>query len=245
MTPSSSSRTADPASAACRRRSWGPLALARAVGIATPHAWLVDAATIEGLERWAERVPGLALAVSRFDRLGPDRRVHMEEIAQIRDLPTHRADAKYRYGNLESVAVIVGALAGPEAVDEVVSRIVLNVLTGNGDAHLKNWAVTYPGGVGPALSPVYDIVPTVLYVSDDDLGLNLAGSKDFVWVTPGSFDRMAARAALQAGRTRRVAQETAERVRERWSLLADHLTAEAYTRLTRRLDTLTLAAPFA
>jgi serine/threonine protein kinase HipA of HipAB toxin-antitoxin module len=31
-------------------------------------------------------------------------------------------------------------------VDELVRRLVFGVCTGNNDMHLKNWALTYPGG---------------------------------------------------------------------------------------------------
>lgn len=46
----------------------------------------------------------------------------------------------------------------------MIDRIVLNILVGNGDAHVKNWTFIYPDGSRPQLSPAYDIVPTVLYV---------------------------------------------------------------------------------
>jgi serine/threonine-protein kinase HipA len=44
-------------------------------------------------------------------------------------------------------------------------RLAFMVLSGNADAHLKNWALLYPDGVNPRLAPVYDVVSTVVYPS--------------------------------------------------------------------------------
>lgn len=43
-------------------------------------------------------------------------------------------------------------------VQEFVRRFVAFILMGNTDAHLKNWALLYPDGVTPQLSPLYDPV---------------------------------------------------------------------------------------
>ncbi len=70
--------------------------------------------------------------------------MHMEEIAQVMDIPTGRGTAKYTRANFETIAVLVEALCGTAAVGDVIDRLVLNVLVGNGDAHLKNWAISFP-----------------------------------------------------------------------------------------------------
>jgi serine/threonine-protein kinase HipA len=124
----------------------GALTLASQAGIDAVRAELVDPRSVRGLENYADNVHGMALAVRRFDRADDDRRVHMEELAQILDISTAKRDAKYLKANFETVAVVLAALTGVDSVGSIIDRIVLNVLVGNGDAHLKNWAVTYPDG---------------------------------------------------------------------------------------------------
>lgn len=66
-----------------------------------------------------------------------------------------------------------------EQLAEFIRRLVVNILVGNGDAHLKNWWVSYRDKVTPRLSPAYDLVSTIQYVQNDSLALNLGGEKRF------------------------------------------------------------------
>ena len=218
------------------------LNLAARAGLSVPARRLAQLSSISGLEEWAERVRDPVLIVDRFDRKSGDRRVHMEELAQVLNIPTARQDAKYVRANFETVASYVGALAGVDAVSDVIDRIVLNILAGNGDAHLKNWAILYPDGVTPTLSPLYDVLPTVLYLPDDDMGLKLDGSRDFGSVRLASFDRLAARTGIGVQRARDRVRESVTRVADHWDELADLLTREHYARLTKRRDSLPLVA---
>lgn len=216
------------------------LTLAKLAGIDAADATLVSPHDVRGLEEWARRSSGMALAVKRFDRRDDDVRIHMEELAQVMDIPTAVVGAKYSRANFELIGVFVGALCGIESVAAVIDRIVLNVLVGNGDAHLKNWAVRYVDGRSPVLSPLYDVLPTVLYLPGDNLGLNLNKSKSFEDVVPESFDRLGARTGFGVNEARQRAREAAERITAHWHLLSDHLDADAYRRLSTRRDKLGL-----
>lgn len=216
------------------------LTLARRASIDTVDATLVSPHDVRGLEGWARRSSGMALAVRRFDRRDDDVRIHMEELAQVLDIPTAVHGARYSRANFETIAMFVAALCGVGSVAEVIDRIVLNVLVGNGDAHLKNWAVRYVDGRTPTLSPLYDVLPTVHYMPGDDLGLNLNKSKSFTDVTPESFDRLGTRTGFGADRARRRVRDAAERIAAHWDLLSDHLGTEAFRALTARRDTLPL-----
>ncbi len=215
------------------------LHLADASGINTPRAQLVSISEITGLEEWAEEIADAALSVDRFDRHG-DRRIHMEELAQVLNIPAAVENAKYLRANFETVATLIGGLCGPDAVGEVIARIVLNVLLGNGDAHLKNWAVLYGDGTRPSLSPIYDILPTVLYIPNDDLGLKLAGSRAFADVRIESFDAIGVRTEFGVANARMAAKEAVDRVLHNWESLNPALSAESYKKLTARLRTLGL-----
>ena len=219
---------------------YAAMTLAKRSGIAAAEVALVDAKRIAGLDEWTSKFTEPSLAVTRFDRVSAGR-VHVEELAQVMNVPVARAEAKYRFTNFESVAVTLGELAGQYAVEQVIDRIVLNVLVGNGDAHLKNWAVVYDDSQTPALSPAYDIVPTVLYVSNDDLGLNLNKSKSFTAVTADSFKRLGELSRYGADEARDRAQLAAARVLEAWPVLGEILPSEQSVRLSERLATLPLA----
>lgn len=220
----------------------GALHIARLAGIDAAEASLINISDIAGLDKWVPWVGNMpVLAVKRFDRAPDGRRVHMEELAQVLDIPTAREGAKYGSANFERVASYISALSGVDSVSSVVDRLVLNVLVGNGDAHLKNWAFQYIDGQNPSLSPLYDVLPTVLYVAKDDLGLNLNGSKQFADVTVTSFDEIAKRTEFGVSNIRLQARSAVERVLGNWQELRDYLSQENFKRLTARLDSLALA----
>jgi serine/threonine-protein kinase HipA len=216
----------------------GALELARAIGLEVPETFLVDPSDIGGLERWATKVSGPALAIQRFDRIDDDRRIHFEELAQILDVKTGD-QPKYR-ASFENIARTVAALDSPNAVGTVIDRIVLNILVGNGDAHLKNWAFTYPDGNHPRLSPAYDIVPTVLFIPNDHLGPSLDSTKAFESISPNSFKKLGERSGYGADAAIRRARGATARVLDNWELLRGHLSSEQFDRLSRRLLSLRL-----
>ena len=215
--------------------------LAAAAGIPTPEVSLVDAKKVDGLSEWAKDLPGASFAIVRFDRTASGNRIHAEEIAQVLNISPRKPYSKYRNANFETVANVVANLVGVEAVGDVIDRIVLNVLVGNGDAHLKNWAFTYPDGRRPALSPVFDVLPTVLYVKNDDLGMNLNGSKEFELITASSFEGLGDASGYGAAAARKRAEAAAERILAEWRLMDDILSREKAALLGERLRTLALA----
>ncbi|MCK6544837.1 HipA domain-containing protein [Myxococcota bacterium] len=77
---------------------------------------------------------------------------------------------------------------------ESTSPPVIDILIGNGDSHLKNWAFTYgEDGKTPRLSPAYDMVPTVLFIEGDELALKLGGKRAFRAVTRSRRSRVGSR----------------------------------------------------
>lgn len=213
---------------------------ARRIGINAAEVQLIDASNINGLDRWSSKLSGESLLVSRFDRKGKNKRVHAEELAQVLDIPTARHSAKYRMANFETIANVIAKLVGTDAVGEVIDRIVFNILLGNGDAHLKNWALTYDNGRVPALSPAYDIVPTVLYIPDDDLGLRLDGTRQFARITTENFERLGGATGYGFMAARKQARLTTTKVLDNWNQLRDLLETKQFDFLTRRLNQLEL-----
>jgi serine/threonine-protein kinase HipA len=73
------------------------------------------------------------------------------------------------------VATVVAAYAGaarPRALSAFFDGLVLSVLVRNGDAHLKNFGLTYstPGAGDVELAPLFDVVTTVVYPQPDPRG---------------------------------------------------------------------------
>ncbi|MEZ4471145.1 MAG: type II toxin-antitoxin system HipA family toxin, partial [bacterium] len=167
---------------------------ARAVGFTVPDVEVVDPATVEGLAADAREGVPEALIVRRFDRQDDGSPVHMEEVAAA--LGVHPED-KYcddlsgPHHSLVTIGRLLHALA-PQDGGVFFRRVIFDVLVGNGDAHLKNWALLYPDGHKPRLAPAYDIVPTILY-GDHDLALGFAGGKSFHAVDRGRIRQYAAK----------------------------------------------------
>jgi serine/threonine-protein kinase HipA len=187
---------------------------ARAAGIDVPEHELVPVANLDGLPPALLALPGNALAVRRFDRL-PTGRVHQEDFAQVFGL---YPEQKYKKHSYESIALVIHGTAGHDALLAFVDRLVFVVLSGNGDAHHKNWSLRYPDGHTAELSPAYDQVATVLYPEVDDfLALNFARSKEYRDVSLASFQRMARKLGLDPEAVAGRAREAVRRIRDAWA----------------------------
>ncbi|QAT87079.1 HipA-like protein [Corallococcus coralloides] len=166
---------------------------ARATGIDVPELQLLPVSDLHGLPEGITLREDLAYAIRRFDRPSPGRRVHMEDLAQVLGL---YSDEKYKKYNYETIANVLLKVAGLEALQEFLRRLVFIIACGNGDAHHKNWSLYYPDGTHPTLSPAYDFVSTIQYMPQDQLALNLAKSKRFEDVSLQSFERLARKLGL-------------------------------------------------
>jgi len=121
--------------------------LARAVGLSAPRSfWFAG-----------------AYAVERFDRVFEGsqlRRVHQEDFAQLLGLPPA---AKYDVTWRDCFALVKKHLHdAPAAREELVERLLFNLLIGNADAHGKNFALLFTSQ-GAQLAPAYDLLCTQAY----------------------------------------------------------------------------------
>ncbi|MCM8738498.1 type II toxin-antitoxin system HipA family toxin [Azospirillum sp. A1-3] len=171
------------------RTEYATMRWAEASGIAIPEMDLVPIADVTGLpSTYGDLAEPFALAIRRFDRSTPDKRVHMEDFAQILDLYPEQKYSKYNY---ETLARLIKALGAEDDLPQYIRRIVFMIASGNGDMHHKNWSMIYPDGISASLSPAYDLVSTIQYHPDDKLALNLGGSKRWEDVTEEIFRGMA------------------------------------------------------
>lgn len=165
------------------------------------------------------------LAVKRFDRAGGDtdgRRVHMEEFAQAMGYAPREKYGRGIETDLPIMLRLLDRLSANPANDvrEVVRRVVAFVLMGNADAHLKNWALLYPDGDAPVLSPLYD--PVCVTAFFDELAPHEYALNRRVDRTLSALDWPELRALIDAAgvpRTARliqVAKDTVKEAKARW-----------------------------
>jgi serine/threonine-protein kinase HipA len=177
------------------RIEYATMRWAEASGIGIPEMELIAVASVTGLpSSYGDFVEPHALAIRRFDRPTPDRRVHMEDFAQILSL---YPEEKYKKYNYETLAKLIGVLGTKDDQAEYIRRLVFMIASGNGDMHHKNWSLIYPDGLKATLSPAYDLVSTIQYQPDDKLALNLGGSKRWEDVTEKTFLGMARKVGIE------------------------------------------------
>jgi serine/threonine-protein kinase HipA len=189
------------------------LSLAKLIGISVPEIKLVPTVSIAGLPNQFGNSIADSLAVKRFDRNDDGSRIHIEDFAQVYDV--YPKD-KYERAGYSHIAKVLWAEASESCFTEFVRRLVFTVAIGNGDMHLKNWSLIYTDPIKPALSPAYDFVPTIGYISQETLALNLGGTKEFNEVSIDKFKKMAQQAGASERLTINIVNETCERVLDCW-----------------------------
>jgi serine/threonine-protein kinase HipA len=163
---------------------------------------------------------GNAYYIERFDRASDGGRIHTEDFAQANTL--YPAE-KYKRLNYDMLVEQVAQLMGTEASLDLIRRIVFNIGIGNGDMHAKNWSVIYRDRRTPELAPAYDYLSTIVYLPDDDLGMNLADTKRFSEIDAAAIVRLASRARLPRKPALDAALDMVARMREVWPSLASSL----------------------
>lgn len=121
------------------------------------------------------------LLVERYDRArhedGTITRLHQEDFCQALSVPPElKYEAEGGPGTEASLALIGRATARP-AADRLgfIRMLILHYLVGNADAHGKNYALLYSGGI-PDLAPLYDVLCTAAYPRlDKKLAMAIGG----------------------------------------------------------------------
>ncbi len=215
------------------------LLLAEAAGVSTVKPVLVSHQQIHGIP--AEFLEGgLSLAVPRCDREPDGRRVQTEDFSQILGAI---GDQKYFKANETTILNVVYRFSDDPmgSILEAVRRITVNLLLGNGDAHLKNWSFLYPRDGKVRLTPAYDVVPTFLY-GDDTMALEFGNTKTPYIVGLRRFERAAGAVHVSAKVVLDEVRRTVRRALAVWPDLLEGmpLPADGRRRLLERLPTLRL-----
>jgi serine/threonine-protein kinase HipA len=213
------------------------LALAEALGMQVPARELVDREEFAGIpEEFNIMSTGKVLLVRRFDRGADGTRVHMEDFAQVFG---RYPSEKYTGAACHNIAAALNSGVSFDSAIAFVRRLALAAVTGNGDMHLKNWSLLYPGdGRTPTLSPVYDVLSTIPYIPKDGLALRLAGEKSFKALTRERWRDFANRSRLPEGAVLNAVAETAAAVRDKWPVLPerDVVPAQVRNRIDAHID---------
>ncbi len=191
------------------------LALAAAIGMEVPERELVEKSDFDRIpEEFNTLSEGKVLLVKRFDREAKGGRIHIEDFAQVFGVYPSR---KYEGAAYHDIASAISVAVSPAMALEFVRRLALTVITGNGDMHLKNWSLIYPGeGNKPTLAPIYDVLSTVPYIPADAMALSLGGERSFKALAAPRWKAFANRAKLPEPAVLKAVVETVERVNEHW-----------------------------
>lgn len=118
----------------------------------------------------------LTYFIRRFDRLGRNKKLAVEDFAQILGLSR---ETKYD-ASMEKVAVVIETYCTFPAVEKMkLFRLTLvNFLIGNEDMHLKNFSLINRQDK-VELAPAYDIINTTLALADpqEEIALPVKGKK--------------------------------------------------------------------
>lgn len=182
------------------------------------------------------------LAVKRFDRSEGGGRVHMEEFAQVLQ---YEPKNKYGRGIMTDYPAMLRVLEQLSArpaqdVQEFVKRFVAFILLGNVDAHLKNWALVYPDGIAPILSPLYDPVCVAAFfagVPAGDYAVNRGIDKKlraFGWDDMEALLKKSG--VLRTSRLMAIAKTTVKQAQADWPALLDDAPGNVQRAVLERLQ---------
>ncbi|MET7426858.1 type II toxin-antitoxin system HipA family toxin [Dactylosporangium sp. NPDC005555] len=187
-----------------------------ATGFEVPTVDLVPATEVKGVAEGLADPDEPLYVIERFDRT-PAGRLHVEDFAQVADVAP-----LFKYGepgqSYDGLAAVVAQLCGIDGYIDFIRRLAAMIVVGNTDAHLKNWALCYPDGRTPQLSPVYDFHSLTIYSQYryQPLSLSINGQKAPNGITLDDFRRLADRIGQDAEATARAVGGTVERMRAAW-----------------------------
>lgn len=179
-------------------------------------------------------VPDPVYIIERFDREargGQTRRLHIIDACQALGLDR---TFKYQQATVENLLRCIDLCANrARARQSLLEWVLFNILTGNGDAHLKNLSFrVHPDGL--ELAPFYDLVSTESYRAEPesrprwphcDLSIQIGDARTFADVTPQRF----AVFASQLGVNPRAVGRLLEEFRTAIGPAADTLVQEFHT----------------
>ena len=128
--------------------------------------------------------------MQRFDRTPDGTPIGFEDMAVLAGFSTRE---KYKTSYTHVAKLVEAFASGPHVISSLQAlfdMVALSCVVGNGDAHLKNFGLLYtdPTTSDCRLAPVFDLINTTAYISEDVLALDLCGQKSFFAARRGLLD---------------------------------------------------------
>jgi serine/threonine-protein kinase HipA len=213
--------------------------LCQVLGLDCSHAKVISRDEAE----LPEQVPfNDILAVTRFDRREDGTRLHMEEFTQVLGYEPRHKYGKGLQADYSAMLSVLNRFSGNPSTDvqEFVRRFVAFILMGNTDAHLKNWAVMYPDGVTPQLTPLYDPVCVTAFfddVAENEYALNRAIDAKVRALSWEDVEALLRQAAVpRTSRLLQIARSTVRQAQSEWPKLLEGAPVNMQRAITERLS---------
>ena len=114
----------------------------------------------------------------RFDISPNGIKYSMEDMATLIGKSENTSGTTFKYnGSYLDIAKCIRRYAWMTEMEKFFELVVFNYIYANGDAHLKNYSVTFIDG-DYRLTPAYDLLNTALHVHDKDFALDGGLSPD-------------------------------------------------------------------
>jgi serine/threonine-protein kinase HipA len=198
-----------------------------ASGFAVPRVELMPAHAVGGIPSGLADREEQVYVIERFDRTASGR-IHVEDFAQVADV-----GPRFKYSEsgvtYDGLGRVIRQLTGEVGYADYVRRLTAMLVTGNTDAHLKNWALCYLDGRTPSLAPVYDFHSLTVYQQyrHSALALSINSERIASAVSVEDFRRLADYCGADPDLTVDLVSSTVQTLRESWH---NELRAEALSR---------------
>ncbi|MCF6343096.1 MAG: HipA domain-containing protein [Devosiaceae bacterium] len=188
--------------------------IAKQIGINVPEIDLINLSDIQNLPKGLGLLRGeKAFVIKRFDRAEHEK-IHIEDFAQVFGV---YPDKKYEKASYRNIATVLGIETSQQDVSEFIRRLVFSALIGNDDMHLKNWSLIYYDKKNASLSPAYDLLSTVCFLSSEMAALKYARTKKMAELNLDELSYLADKAMLPKKMVLDSAKETVSNFMQVWA----------------------------
>ena len=191
-------------------------------GLVANEAWCMELAREIGLSaaECQRRVIGRTpcLLVKRYDRMpaadGAIERLHQEDFCQALGFSASRKYQQEGGPSLKDCISLIREWSSVPVIDirDFLDAVIFAALTGNADAHSKNFSLLYRGKER-RLAPLYDQVCTLAWPElSKHLSMKIGSAATLAEVSPEHFQQLATAARLSWPMVRERLQDMADRI---------------------------------
>ena len=190
------------------------LLTAEKAGLTIPHSFIVNTGNgredeiLFATERYDRRITASSAVL---DGLPVPFRLHQEDMAQALGIfGSHKYETEpHAYFSRMCQLIRENSDRPVEDLESLWKLLIFHYLCGNTDGHIKNISLLYNESLsGLCLSPVYDIISTVIYPSGSrDMALFIGSTNHFAEITKQNFIEEAHKANLNIRKAMQIYQE--------------------------------------